>query len=292
MAAGLVLLLAGACQQVSPAPVAFEDRRTTAGVELHVVVRHPDEAPARIALDEAFEAAAAVGGLLRAGRAGSEIDLLGKVPSHLWIEISEPTYAAIALGARIAEETDGAYDYTWPALLKLWRRTDSPREFELERVLRRVDWEDVEIRDDGGLQARRLNRRTEIDLGGLARGAMVDAAAERLRELGIAAARVSTITEHRFYGGDAPHPWRVAAPGTPALSAREGAVAWVLQGESARYDPRDGLPVRETRWTSARAESAAASAAYAEALFAMGAEAGDWARDHPELGCRFELAGR
>ncbi len=284
---GFACLLASlhllACATGPPTPVAHEATRDLYGVSVRIIVRHPDGSLARTASNEGFRAAEAVASKLLAGRAGSEIDLIGKVPPRLWVEIAPETHAALALAAHIAEDSDGAYDYTWPALRRSWGLHEGgtphqPRDFEIDMALRRVDWEDIEIRDDDGLQARRLNRRTEIDLGGVARGAMVDAATTRLRELGLAAARVSTTHEHAFFGGNVEHPWRIDV-GIAVVTLAEGALAVVVPGSpvttpagdtiEAPFDPRSGRPTRGMRGVAVRTRSAAACAGYASAIFAM-----------------------
>jgi thiamine biosynthesis lipoprotein len=256
---------------------------------------------ARTALAEGFAAADRVGAKLLADRPGSEIDILTKVPSHLWPEISPITYQALTLAARIAEETEGAYDPTWPALLRVWGlRSDGsphvPRDFEIDMTLRRVDWSDVEIRDQDGLQARRLNRRTEIDLGGLARGAMLDAATTRLRTLGVAAARASTRDEHSCFGGTQAQPWQVVlsidAPET-TVALLEGAIARSTRGVAIEtpsgetihdhFDPRTGRPAQGSRWVAVGAASAAASAGYADAVLVMGRQGRSWAQTRTDL---------
>jgi len=299
----LLSLVAIACAG-SPQPLAYEESRGISGVELRIVVRHPDATLARTAVAEAFAAADATGARLLATRAGSEIDLLTRVPSRLWIEVAPETRAALALAARIAEETDGAYDPTWPSLLRVWGLHEGgtphvPRDFEIEMALRRVDWEDVELRQDGRSEVRRLSRRTVVDLGGVARGSMVDAAVARLRELGVMSARVGTATEHVYFGGSEAHPWRIAPTAISGHrhQGRDGVVAFAIRRErdlgagpvSDRFDPRSGRPAEETRWTSVSAQSAAASAGYASALFAMGSEAQGWIEAHPELACAIRL---
>jgi thiamine biosynthesis lipoprotein len=298
----------------------LEETRRLHDVEVHIALRSADETSARLAMSDAFAAAEAVGGMLLASHPASEIDVLCRVPSHLWLEISPVTWQALALASRIAAETEGAYDFTWPPLLRVWglRGTGPPRvprDFEIEMALARVDYSDVELAEEDGLQVRRLSRRTEIDLGGLARGAMLDAAVERLRALGVVAGRADTTHEHAVFGGTEREPWRVAivlgsfelAELAEPLGATEenerpepvgvvtlyeGGLAVASRGAAIatesgatihdRFDPRSGRPAR-THWAVVAAPRASESAAYADAFFSMGMEAGAFVATRSDL---------
>lgn len=298
LAAGCAWLQTGGCAlpfgPAGPPPAVIAESRSVHGVQVSVAVRDADEARAREAIDLGFAAAEETAGKLLAGLPGSEIDILEHVPSHLWLEISPVTYEALKEAARIAEETGGAYDPTWTPLLRVWGLRGKgvprvPRDFEIDMALRRVDWSDIELSDEGGLQARRLSRRTEIDLGGLARGEMLDAAIAQLRLAGSPAGRASTEREHAVFGGTRRHPFAISisirGQEEPAGVAEilEGALAVASRGtaiETAggetihdRFDPRRGRPATGARWVAVATSRASASAAYADALFAMGEEA-------------------
>jgi thiamine biosynthesis lipoprotein len=276
----------------------WEGARSVHGVEVRVTARDADEARARAAIEEALSAAAETGALLLAERPASEIDILMRAPSHLWIEVSPATAEALLEASQIAEATDGAFDPTFPPLLTLWglrggREPRVPRAFEIDMTLRKVDWTDIELEFDGSPLVRRMSRRTEIDLAGLARGAMLDAAVERLRAAGVPAGRASTAREHAVYGGRQNRPWPIevlvrsrAASGADARVGRvqlvEGGLAIASLGPTLvaadgtqihdRFDPRTGHPARGTQWTAVTAERASTAAAYAAAIFAMGEE--------------------
>jgi len=299
----LVLLAAGSAAGCTGAsgshapPAEWSDTRIVHGVEIVVAVRHPDETAARAAIATALSAAEEIGGRLLAGVRGSEIDILVHVPSHVWVEISGTTYEALSQAFEVAEATDGAYDPTWPPLLDLWGLAHGdvphvPRDFEIDMMLRRVDWTNVEVTDEEGLQARRLGMRTQIDLGGLARGAMLDAAVAQLRLAGMAAGRASTRDEHALFGGTRAQPWRIPLPEGNAL-LREGALAVAQRGAPietasgdtiyARFDPRTGRPAAASRWAAVATARASTAAAYADAVFAMGAEGRAFVKDRREL---------
>jgi thiamine biosynthesis lipoprotein len=302
-AAGRLLLGAGlaaaaACSLPFAAPPSeWHETRVIHGTPVTIAVRDPDEGAARVALETAFEAAQEIGSRLLDGVRGTEIDILVHVPSHVWVEISRTTYDALLDAFEVAEATEGAYDPTWPALLAVWGLADDrephvPRDFEIDMALRRVDWEDLEVDDQEGLQARRLSRRTEIRLGGLARGAMLDGAVAQLRLAGVRAGRASTPDEHALFGATRRHPWRVELPEGAAL-LRNGAIAVARRGppiETAndgpihdRFDPRSGRPAEGSRWVAVASQRASRSSAYADAVFAMGRDGPAFVAERSEL---------
>jgi thiamine biosynthesis lipoprotein len=295
-----LLAAAGGCTNPGsdPALPEWSESRQLHGVEVRITIRDADSRRAIAAIDAAMAAADEAANLLLAEHPGSEIDILQRAPSRLWIEVSPTTGETLLEASRIAEDTDGAFDPTYPPLLTLWglrgaRSPDVPRAFEIDMALRRVDWTDIEMEFDGAHQVRRRTRRTELDLGGLARGALLDAAVERLRALGVPAGRASTLRQHAVYGGSRQRPWpievlvrsqRMDGMDEPAgvVALAEGGLAVASRGAGIvssngtrihdRFDPRSGQPADATRWTAVQAARASTAAGYADAVFAMGDE--------------------
>jgi thiamine biosynthesis lipoprotein len=125
-------------------------------------------------------------------------------------------------------------------------------------------WRDVRVDARAGTVA--LPPGARLDLGGLAKGMAVDAAAAALRSSGVVAGMVSAGGDMAVWGhapGDA-H-WLVAidappgAPPVPPVPLRRGALAtsgvgrrrWRRGGEPMHHtlDPRTGLPARTDLWS-------------------------------------------
>lgn len=266
------------------------------GVSVHLTARDPNEERARAALAAALGEARRTGERIRAQHEGSEINVLLLVPSHIWIEISDATGDLLREAFDVAEATDGAYDPTYPPLLKLWGllpggTPETPRAFQVDSILRRVDWNDIELKRNKHYFVRRINRRTEIDLGALGRGAMLDAALASLSAAGVPAARASTVREHAAYADDTGLTWSVdvlvrsQAPdggnvrigsvelhdGAIAVASR-GPVHKVADGKPIhdRFDARTGYPATGIRWVAVHATGASEAGAWADGVFAMG----------------------
>jgi thiamine biosynthesis lipoprotein len=294
----------------------FTASATIDGVALRVTARDPDEVRARTALSAALDAARQVASLILVQHEGSEIDVLMRVPSHLWIEISATTGETLLMAFAVADATDGAYDPTCPPLLELWglesddtphtpHTPHTPQRHEVERILRRVDWNDVEVRHEGSYRARRKNRRTEIDLGAAGRGAMLDAALAALRRGEVPAGRASTLSEHAVYGGTFAQPWSIevlirsevepaAEARAGAIELQDGAVGVASRGPVAlgadgtrihdRFDARSGYPATGIRWLAVVTETASSAAgAWADAIFALGADGANFVGENDGL---------
>jgi thiamine biosynthesis lipoprotein len=303
-------VLCGGCAAPPPPLPLYTESALIDGIAVRVTVRDTDEALARRALTAALDAARQMASRVLIQHEGSEIDVLVRVPSHVWIELSRSSGGTLLQALAVAEATDGAYDPTAPPLLKLWglRPGDeprAPRPFEVETILRRVDWNDIEVERDATDQARRLSRRTEIDLGAQARGAMLDAALGSLRSSRVAAGRASTMGEHAVFGGTKSQPWSIqllirAGGGIAGTQARagtidlyEGGVAIASRGPTSttpdgtrvhdRFDSRTGYPANDTLWLAIQSDGASYAAGWADAVFALGDEGAGFVKRDPRL---------
>ena len=149
-------------------------------------------------------------------------------------------------------------------------------------------------------QARRVARRTQLDLAGFARGAMVDAALAALRASGVPAAHVGTAFQHAAYALAGEERWTAELPrrddaeGGPLARVRwrSGGFSAVVRGRVTetrpppgaktnapvsihdRIDPRSGRPARGLLAAVVAADRASTANGYAEAVFVMGMEEG------------------
>jgi thiamine biosynthesis lipoprotein ApbE len=264
-----------------------------------LAVRGLDGPAAKAALEAGFAEADRLATLLLAERTASEIDVLNRVPMKIEIELSPPTAAALAEALAMAECSDGAYDPTARApLRKVWGLESGepriPRPFEIDMALRTVDWTDVVI-GPAGHSASRRGRRTRIDLGPVALGAVLDGAVAALdtagARAGLAAAGGIWVA---FGAGTDPWPLALDTPsGRPRLRLADGAVATTARGPVHRtadgqtiqepFDPRSGRPVEEALWSVARAPSAARAGGAAAVLMVLGRGAPEWLADQPDL---------
>jgi thiamine biosynthesis lipoprotein len=144
-------------------------------------------------------------------------------------------------------------------------------------------WRDVRVDDDAGTVS--VPAGLALDLGGIAKGMAVDAAAELLRGAGVRSALVSAGGDMRATGEAGG--WQVAFEDAPAeqITLTSGAVAtsslsrrnWVHEGIRRHHliDPRTGLPARSgLRSASVAADTCVRAEVAAKAAFVLGRDRG------------------
>jgi FAD:protein FMN transferase len=145
-----------------------------------------------------------------------------------WLEVPGDLADAVDGALRARDATDGAFDPSVGPALKAWglydlRGTEATAEF-LRRWTSRPGADAIEV-DLGNARLRRLDRRVELDLGGIGKGIAVDAALGILRCAGSRAALVNLGGEIGVLGppDDLPEGWPVgiAHPRNPGKLCAE-----------------------------------------------------------------------
>jgi thiamine biosynthesis lipoprotein len=209
------------------------------------------------------------------------------------VVVSQLLLDALATACAAARATAGLYD---PTLLRALQRLGYDRSFE--RLPAQAPPASGPATAGGAWRRIRLDHRTRtvtlpagagVDLGGIGKGMAVDAAVERLRAGGLAAAMVNAGGDLRVLGtppgGGA---WTVAIDGprgAVSVPLARGALAtsgigrrrW-LQGAAERHhllDPRSGQPAWTGLWSvTAAAATCAQAEVAAKTAFILGPRAG------------------
>ena len=274
------------------------------GVAVRVVLYAPDDADARSAARAAFERIAALEDIMSDYRPASEVRRLVAAPPGQRVALSPELCTVLGAALEMARATDGAYDPTVGPLVELWRtarrtgRLPSERELSLSRA--KVGWRRVQL-DTAACAATIDVPGVQLDLGGIAKGFILDEALAVLAAHGIARALLEA-------GGDivvgAPPPgkpgWRVGVPhADPVLVSRAAAISHAAISTSGdteqfieiggeRYshivDPRTGLGATSGALVTVIAPRGIIADALATALAVMGAGEGDGLlRGYPEV---------
>lgn len=211
---------------------------------------------------------------------------------------------------RVSEWTQGAFDITFASVGKYWRFDEQnpqlPSEKEIATALPDIDFRKVIVnRDDQTVLLR--GDRTQINLGGIAKGAIVDAGVAFLREQeeAVTGALINAGGDMFVLGAKyrkdgrgsltrTRQPWRVALQhprnkktllpmqGFPVLSdmaiVTSGDYERMFQIDGKRYhhiiDPRTGLPTSGVASVTVFAPTASLADALATGLFVLGPEKG------------------
>lgn len=243
----IVVLLATSATQLA-GQVRHEFTQVHMGMPVRIVLYAPDVATARTAAVAAFQRVAELDDTFSDYRAASE---LRRLESHAgrWLRISEPLFDVLRRALDIARLTDGAFDPTIGPLVTLWRearRTGTlPAPSALDSARQLVGSPLLQL-DTTRRRVRLARPGMRLDLGGIAKGYVLDAALRALRHHGIHAALLEA-------GGDivvgAPPPgavgWIIDTPGAaPAFAARAATLrgaALSTSGATSQYFELDGI---------------------------------------------------
>lgn len=220
---------------------------------------------------------------------GSEVSEINRRAGQ-WVKVSPVTLEVIELGLEMGELTGGAFDITIGAVLDLWGFGSGnyyvPTEEELAVSLAAVDYTKVEI--DKAQNKVRIPVGGVLDLGGIAKGYILDTATARLRDAKVERSIINAGGDISVIGRRPDgKPWRVGVqnPDNPTE------IRWILplddksvvtSGDYQRYfmvederyhhivDPRTGSPTRELRSVTIVGKDSATSDALSTAVFVLG----------------------
>jgi len=224
------------------------------------------------------------------------------------VSVSAETIEVLEVAEEVFRRTNGAFDVTIGAVLRLWgfgtEARQVPTAEELLSAMNGVGFTNVEFsREEKWVRLK--HPATRLDLGGVAKGYIVDRATEFIYSRGIRHAVVDAGGDVRITGGRPNSPrWlgaRKARVGVQDPVNRERLVAVVsvmdgavlTSGDYERYfvedgirythiiDPRTGSPVRGLSSVTIVTSKAAVADAIATAVMVLGKEAGlalieDW----------------
>jgi thiamine biosynthesis lipoprotein len=209
-------------------------------------------------------------------------------------EVSEETIQLLKQSVEISRQTEGLFDVTIGPVKDLWGFSGTsfrvPDSVEIRSVLSRVNYRDI-LFENGTVMLRFSGM--EIDLGGIAKGYIIDRAVASLEEAGIRSGIVEAGGDLRIWGS---HPYRelwkigikhprgngndlIGVIQTKAISiATSGDYERYFMQDGKRYhhllDPRTGYPATGCVSVTIVSEDAVFADAYATAVFIMGPEQG------------------
>jgi FAD:protein FMN transferase len=272
----------------------FEFSQVHMGMPVRLVLHAASSEAARLAAASAFDRIAVLDRMMSDYRDDSELRRLDARPLE-WIPASPELFAVLTRAVEIAQATGGAFDPTVAPLVALWREARKagrlPERSRLEAARALVGWRDIQF--DSSRRAIRLGRPgMRLDLGGIAKGYILQDALRTLRDHGVPSALLEAGGD--IVVGDAPpgRPgWRIDTPSAdPAFTDRaaklsnaalatSGPTAQFIEIDGVRYshvvDPRTGLGVTSHVVARVIAEDAATADALATALTVVGPEGAD-----------------
>jgi len=237
------------------------------GMQVRIVLYAGDEAAALAAADTAFAEIARLDDVFSNYRPASEISRLSvRAGRH---RVSDELFSVLRRAMQLARQTNGAFDPAAGALTALWReaieRQRLPLPADIERASQRSGYEGLVLDDDARV-VELSAAGVRLDLGGIAKGYVLDRALAVLRHAGADSALVEAGGD--IVTGAAPPARRGWAIGIPHLLGAAGAprcelhlvdAAISTSGDHAQFvevdgrryshtvDPRSGLGLTHGR---------------------------------------------
>ena len=288
---------------ISPTPdgpqkVDFQD--VAMGTSVHFIAysnEHADTAHIQSAMRDALSEMKRLESVLSEWRDDSEVGKINLNPEQ-WVPVGPETYAVIARALEEGKASKGAFDITFQAMSSLWKFGSAadaepklPSKADIEQRRKLVDYRTVEL--DPQAHAVRIPKDHKIGLGGIAKGYIVDRAADVLKKAGVQAFLVQAGGD--LYGaGRKPDgsPWVSgiqdprAAQGVFFATIELTDHAFSTAGDYARsyvignrryhhiIDPHTGYPATASRSVTVWAEDATTADAIDDAVFILGPEQG------------------
>jgi len=256
------------------------------GVAARIVLYAPDDATARRAARAAYARMALLEDIMSDYRPESEVRRLA-ARAGAAVPVSGDLFVVLARAVDLWRRSDGAFDPTVGPFVELWRaarRTGRlPPRAELDAAARRVGSDKVHL--DSVARTVRLDAPgMRIDLGGIAKGYILDRALDALRAQGVTRALLEAGGD--IVLGDAPpgrRGWRIALPegdtilANHAVSTSGDTEQFVIIG-GVRYshviDPRTGMGLTSRREATVVAPDGVTADGLATALTVLDDERG------------------
>jgi len=150
-----------------------------------------DERAVGIALSKAFREIVRLEKLMSTWLTDSEVSRINQAAGKSAITVGPETLAVIGKSLWIAKESGGLFDITFESMKGVWKFDDGaahsvPAKNVIEKARRLIDYRQVEL-DEKASTVKLKRATTRINLGGIAKGYAVDAAARVLEAEGVQA---------------------------------------------------------------------------------------------------------
>jgi thiamine biosynthesis lipoprotein len=200
-----------------------ERARPSLGTVVAIRVSGLPEPEAHRAIDAAFAAVEHIHRAMSFHAPESDVGRLNRDALRGPVEIDKETLAVLRCAQEVAAASAGSFDVTVASELVRWRRLPAPLSPFLPD--RHASWRDIELGADGSV---RYHRPLWIDLGGIAKGHVVDCAVRSLAASGVTQACVNAGGDLRVLG---PLPERIrlrtgrSAARVPVVELADGSLA-------------------------------------------------------------------
>ena len=274
----------------------FEFERVEMAIPVRIVLYAPDEPTANRAAEAAFGRIRQLNGVLSDYDPNSELRrLCDTAGSGRAVVVSDDLWRVLLEAQRLAKQTDGAFDVTVGPVVRLWRRarrtTEMPHRDTLDAARQLVGYRLARL-DPQRQTVELLKADMRLDLGGIAKGFVIDEALKVLARNGVTRALVDAGGD--IVLGEAPPDksgWRIGiarlnvdGPPTKIVSLARASIA--TSGDSWQFveiggrryshivDPKTGLGLTDHSSVTIVAPNAMVADSLASAVSVLGPKRG------------------
>jgi thiamine biosynthesis lipoprotein len=263
-------------------------------VRISVYDHHKTSQKTQQTIDRAFNLMREIEGRTSVHIDTSEVTRIVQKAGRDYVNVSDETLWILKQSMEVSKHTRGLFDVSIGSIKALWGFDREPFRVpdpaSIQSLLSHVNYRDILFRDNAVMLRSSPMR---IDLGGIAKGYIIDRAVEFLKEAGIQSGIVEAGGDLRIWGKH-PHrdAWKIGikhprgkANGLIGVLSTQ-AVSIATSGDYERFfirngkryhhllDPRTGYPASGCVSVTIVTESAILADAYATAVFIMGPEQG------------------
>lgn len=180
------------------------------GTEVSVYLWSEEPEAGQLALENVFAEAARIDHLMSTYRVDSEISEINRGAGKSAVKAGEELFQLIQRSLSISELSDGAFDITYDSVGQHYdfRSRQRPDEKIVASELENIDYRYVELQQST-TSVRFLKDGVRINLGGIAKGYVVERGVEILRQHGVQNGIVTAGGDSRLLGDRRGRPWIV-----------------------------------------------------------------------------------
>ena len=217
------------------------------GTAIHVELWHDDAPLGERAIDAVMAEMHRVDRLMSPYKSDSELSLINREACRRAVPVGAELFGLIERSLHFSRLSDGAFDITFASVGHLYdyRQAVVPDAAALERARQAIGWRHLQL--DAKHRSVRFGRDgMRIDLGGFAKGYVVDTSIAILKRLGIQHAVVAAGGDSHVLGDRRGRPWSIAIR-DPRDAKRVVAVLPLqdtsisTSGDYERFFERDGV---------------------------------------------------
>ncbi len=225
----------------------FADARPMMGTEVSVYLWSDDSEAGLATLESVFQEAERIDRLMSTYKDDSEISKINREAAAAPVKSGEELYRLISRSLEISVLTEGAFDITYESVGQHYdfRGRQRPDDSTVESELENIDFRYVQL-DDAAQTVRFGKKGVRINLGGIAKGYVVERGISILQAKGIQNAIVTAGGDSRLLGDRRGRPWMVGIrdprkDGEVAISVPLQDEAISTSGDYERYFDEDGV---------------------------------------------------